>query len=396
MSVLRIDLNPLVEISAENDTTVRQIPKADHDIYYDQLLVKGRGLPLWIPGPNLNLPAAYQKDGTSIGDVGIFYRFEGFSFLFNIFLPARHVINKGRVPEGFYPLKLSKVRKDIEKKMIYGPDTCLASSTLHKTRNRDSSYALHIITAQLSNTDYLTPSGFIFETSDKEGAVLVMPDGTISHDLLNCGILEAYVKENAKHWYKYIFDECGRKVDNGDIRLVIGVDKVSSWGIATFESTVKQRVRLEFKGIDGRTGTTYIWNCGNGRVGPSGKEVSRLRSEIDLPSILENQCVFMRTLNFSLSEKVWKESFALRVRSGKGGSLDLAPSNCPQNGGTPGGQSSSADVIFDSTPFGQPVSHTPLFWMPLYFSYIFVRRAGVSPIDEASQVSTGTGEQLLY
>jgi len=214
---------------------------------------------------------------------------------------------------------------------------------------------------------------------------LIMPDGAISEDLLNRKILDKYVKDNAKHWYKYAIDDCGRMISNGDIRLVIGLDKVSCWAIATFERTVNQQIRLEFKGTYGeQTGTTYTWNCvgnGNGRSGPSKEEISDLRSEIDTPPILRNQCVFMRTLNFSLSGEVWKESFVHRVRSGEGGLLDPAPSNYPLNGGTSGGtsggQSSSADVTFDSTPFGQPVSYILLF-----FLFPIRIRAGVAPIDD--------------
>ncbi len=197
-----------------------------------------------------------------------------------------------------------------------------------KKSNIDPSYALHIITAQLFNVDHLTYSGFTFETSDK-GAVLIVPKGAISEDLLNRKILD-----------KYAIDDCGRTVNNRDIRLVIGLDKVPCRAIATFERTVNQQILLEFKGINGEnTGTTYTWNCvgnGKGRSGPLKEEISDLRSEIDTPPILRNQCVFMRTLNSSLSGEVWRESFVHRVRSGKGGSLGPAPSNYPLNGGTSG------------------------------------------------------------
>ena len=84
--------------------------KPPHDIYYDQLLVQKKGSPMWIPGPDMNLPKEYKTRGIGIGDVGVLYCAQGFHFLFNIFLPANDPINEGRVPDGFVPLDYSTLR----------------------------------------------------------------------------------------------------------------------------------------------------------------------------------------------------------------------------------------------------------------------------------------------
>jgi len=94
---------------------------------------------MWIPGPNMRLPKEYRRNGIGIGDVGIVYRSEGFSFLFNIFLPADHPINKGRVPDDFELLDLGQVEKDLEKTIVYGPKQHLASSSLRNVGGVDSS-----------------------------------------------------------------------------------------------------------------------------------------------------------------------------------------------------------------------------------------------------------------
>ncbi|SRR6266545_1669604 len=73
------------------------ISVGQHDIYYHQLVVKGRGSPLWMPGPDMNLPTEYRREGVRIGDVAILYRGDGYNFLFNIFHPGDHPINIGRV-----------------------------------------------------------------------------------------------------------------------------------------------------------------------------------------------------------------------------------------------------------------------------------------------------------
>jgi len=80
----------------------------DDDIYRSRLLVAKRGLPLWIPGPDMSLPIAYRRTGIEIGDVGVFRPMGGFSFLFNIFNPANH--NEGRVPATFCRLEIPDLR----------------------------------------------------------------------------------------------------------------------------------------------------------------------------------------------------------------------------------------------------------------------------------------------
>ena len=67
---------------------------------------KKHGFPLWIPQPNMTLPPSYQRQGVSIGDVGIITPDGGFDFLFNVCLPAEHPSNPEVLPEGFVPLEL--------------------------------------------------------------------------------------------------------------------------------------------------------------------------------------------------------------------------------------------------------------------------------------------------
>jgi hypothetical protein len=112
----------------------------DYEIYYKSLISKGRGSPLWIPGPSMLLPTDYRRNGISIGDVGIIYQLGVFDFLFNVFLPSDHCINEGRVPKTFNPLDLSTMKNDISKSTVYGPDTYLPSSSLRKKSCTDSSY----------------------------------------------------------------------------------------------------------------------------------------------------------------------------------------------------------------------------------------------------------------
>jgi len=85
------------------------------------------------------LPNEYRKRGIGIGDVGILYRSGDFDFLFNILLPAEHEINRGRVPDGFHPLERSKVESGVNRCISYGPGSFLASSSVRRSSNVNSS-----------------------------------------------------------------------------------------------------------------------------------------------------------------------------------------------------------------------------------------------------------------
>jgi hypothetical protein len=77
---------------------------SDSEIFCSQLLRKKRGLPLYDLAPQINLPAAYQRNGVGIGDVGRVTPEGIFDFFFNIFLPPEHSINGNNTPEDFSPM----------------------------------------------------------------------------------------------------------------------------------------------------------------------------------------------------------------------------------------------------------------------------------------------------
>jgi len=140
-----------------------------------------------------------------------------------------------------------------------------------------------------------------------------LPDGGISEDLFTRESIKTYLVNNAKLWYRFVREERELEVKNGAIRLVIGLDKVSSWGIATSVGSVGGSVRLEFKSVrqEGRAASQmYAWNCvgrAQGRVGPEEETMTDLREDSDRP-FLRNQCVFVRTLNFDMSGQSWAAS----------------------------------------------------------------------------------------
>jgi hypothetical protein len=147
-----------------------------------------------------------------------------------------------------------------------------------------------------------------------------MPEGSSTQDLYNTQLLKKYVAANVTKWYEYATSPKGhgREVDGG-LLVVTGCDKVTSWGIATFSNKTRRKECLEFIGDDGVTGCkTYQWYCrgtGLGRTGPHVDDVHDIRRrEPNVP--LQNQCVFVRAMEVTLSDKIWKESVACQVPVG--------------------------------------------------------------------------------
>jgi len=166
-----------------------------------------------------------------------------------------------------------------------------------------------------------------------------MPDGATTQNLLNTRGLRAYISSKVRDWYTYVTETCGREIKKGDIRVVVGVDKVSSWGIATSAYNIGQTASYVFKHDPNYA---YTWDCtgGSGRVGPPDAEIQDL---IEGSAVLENQCVFVRTMDFTLSGGVRNDSLSNAVQqplqgSGKSARRGSAFGN---RGGSRGRHSSS-------------------------------------------------------
>ena len=154
-------------------------------------------------------------------------------------------------------------------------------------------------------------SGLTFESAASEGAVLTMPEGCHSQDLRSITKFEEYMAAHAESWYKFANIDLGLGARNGDIRLVIGCDKTTSWGMAVFSDFSRTpNLRLQFRALDQSarqsTDSAYIWeHSGKAqvRVGPSKRESEILGATEDQP--LCNQSLFLRTLDADLSDEQW-------------------------------------------------------------------------------------------
>jgi len=126
--------------SSSTQTGPLQLPSIPRT-YSQHMADKGRGTPIWRPGPSNTLPEAYRRRGTAIGDVGIFTVSGGFDFFFNICLPASHPINRQGLPQGFSPLFPPLHSSDIHKHMVFNRNSYLLSASVERSHEgNDSSY----------------------------------------------------------------------------------------------------------------------------------------------------------------------------------------------------------------------------------------------------------------
>ncbi|KDR67729.1 hypothetical protein GALMADRAFT_30303, partial [Galerina marginata CBS 339.88] len=179
-------------------------------IYFQHIGAKGRGSALYIPEPSWSLRLEYRRKGNSIGDVGTITEFGGFDFLFNICLDRDDPINPPNLPENFTTLSIPEL--DIHQYSEFPGGSYLSSASMRK-------------------------SGLVFESTASEGAVLTMPVGSKSEDLLYKSAIRTYVSTYAQDWYMYANNVRGREAKNGDIRVVVGLDKTTAWGMATFSNS---------------------------------------------------------------------------------------------------------------------------------------------------------------
>ncbi|KAJ7822560.1 hypothetical protein B0H14DRAFT_1318695 [Mycena olivaceomarginata] len=214
--------------------------------YCSQLLRQGRGFPLYVPGPQTNLPAEYRRRGVAIGDVGTVTPEGIFDFFFNIYLPADHPVNANDVPENFDPLPRYASRDVIHDD--FDPGDYVSPPSIHEI-NGDFSEP--------------TPGGeFVFKCRGEDGAVLALPHGAHLEKLRSIASMRRYAAKHAESWYKYVNETRERELVNGSLYLITGCEKAQSWGMAIFHDVSFQNgFQLSFRPTaDADNG--YRYRCG--------------------------------------------------------------------------------------------------------------------------------------
>ncbi|KAF8176672.1 hypothetical protein K438DRAFT_1607385 [Mycena galopus ATCC 62051] len=245
--------------------------------YCSQLLRQGRGFPLYVPGPQVNLSAEYRRRGVAIGDVGRITSEGSFDFFFNIYLAADHPIN-ANIPEDFIPLS------------PYNPIDVV---------HHDFDPGNHVSNPSVTQINRNFPVG-------PNGAVLALPYGAHLEKLESLKSMRQYAAKHAESWYKYVNGTRGRELVNGNLYLVTGCEKARSWGMASFHDVpLQNEFQLSFRPTtDVDNGYRYRWQGTHSR-----------HKQADSPpeGTPLNHTTFIHAFAISVCERIWEKLFGVEV-----------------------------------------------------------------------------------
>ncbi|KAJ7476205.1 hypothetical protein FB451DRAFT_1034030, partial [Mycena latifolia] len=263
---------------------------AEAEIYCSQLMRRKRGFPLYVPGPQRNLPDEYQKRGVSIGDVGRVTPEGIFDFFFNIYLPAHHPINANDVPDDFSSLA-PYAPKDVVN-LDFDPGSYVSSSSVHDLGPN-------------SPSQYVFPgSEFQFNCKGPTGALLALPHGAHLKKLENVEPVRKYAVQNAETWYRYVNGTRGRGLVNGTLYLITGCEKSQSGGISSFENVAAgSEFQLSFIPTSSAdAGYNYRFRRGT-------PALTKVFSSVLQGEGLLNHTTFLHGFTITLGEGIWGRLF---------------------------------------------------------------------------------------
>ncbi|KAF8972493.1 hypothetical protein BDZ97DRAFT_836347 [Flammula alnicola] len=258
-------------------------PSAEPRIYARSLLPLGNGFGLNVALGSESRPKLHMSQGAVIGDVGIMDSNGSFEFWFNLFLPPDHPNQPTKtMPPNFSPLHPPLSKEELlTVPDHFPPGTVIASDGVKISRISSS------------------PLKVEFETSAREGAALVLPTGASREDIIDPSRIYPYVKEHAIDWYQGYNGNgeiiAGEPVSNGTVWVITGVDRSTSWAMATFpedSSNSGKYTRFKYNGENSES----VW-----------EDDQRCSPDYQLQNFSDGTqgAIFLRVLAVALSPLEW-------------------------------------------------------------------------------------------
>ena len=152
------------------------------------------------------------------------------------------------------------------------------------------------------------PTAFIsshltFRSSERRGALVVLPAGAIRHDIsaTTTRVVE-YVEDNAVSWARYFAQTHGRTTANGSPYVVTGVDKTSVCSMLTFPFRPPTSMSARFQ--DGLLQPMDLMT-----------NTDNQGADHSLSPVPNSQCIFMRGIRIGLGRTEWLENVDERAEA---------------------------------------------------------------------------------
>ncbi|KIM37501.1 hypothetical protein M413DRAFT_448552 [Hebeloma cylindrosporum] len=259
-----------------------------HQSYARSLFPAGHGYPMYDAATVSKVPEDYKKvRGISIGDVGVLADDGQFIFAFNMFLPSDHPYNKGNTPDNFSPLEALDESEVHTVDEYFPRGAVVTSKGVNVIRHSES------------------PLHLSFRSSERFGALLVLPEGATRQDA-STDRIHKYVARNAHEWAYFFTQLRWSPATNGSTYVVTGVDKTSHCAAMSFEVglTVEPKVmaRYENQALRGFDDVSAVRNTINPKATAP-------------PS--RNLCVFLRGIRIGVGRAEWIEHVEERPGDGE-------------------------------------------------------------------------------
>ncbi|KIJ58359.1 hypothetical protein HYDPIDRAFT_141567 [Hydnomerulius pinastri MD-312] len=187
------------------------------DVYAKHLQHADYGYPLRMPEPMSTLPQNYQDGGLEIGDVGIVDSKGQFDVLFNICKRNDNPLHDPRgVPKNFQPVQRGDVKSS---------DNAISAGPIH------SHGIKHILQPNKPR-----PADYEFDSSTPAGAILILPHGAMSVELLSPEQFREVAAKNALDWYEFAKKRYGVQHLDRSLYIITGFYKARSWSLGSFNN----------------------------------------------------------------------------------------------------------------------------------------------------------------
>ncbi|KAJ7062333.1 hypothetical protein C8F01DRAFT_1230725 [Mycena amicta] len=235
--------------------------ETDSETYSRLLFSQKLGYPLFRPCLSQDVLPERRSAGVQIGDVGVVTTDGAFDPIFNI---LDHRLNSVALPEVFESPQLPHGALLREEPAFYPAN--------HEISNRDVRARALSLQGAFDAMQLGVPAGgkakIDYSAHTTHIAHLKLPSGGSLSEHRSLKTLEDCARRNAPHWYSFVRDKLGRKIDFGDLYLVTQIRQAPSCTISIGKQSSGERL-LSFGAKGAGVGSINVSGNWNHETGPA-------------------------------------------------------------------------------------------------------------------------------